>query len=209
MKKFSGHDEPWGTFVDVKLNAADLLKRALRRDHSGEVILSSVTDPYQPTERTYKVTRACLELLLQSRLSVSILTKSDLVTRDIDILKAARNVEVGLTITTDRDSMRRVFEPGSSSISARIEALKALHAEGIPTYVFVGPILPMNPERLIDTIAPFSDNVLIDRMNYAWKVKNLYRHHRLAYALEDAYFEEIETRLVGRLNRLGISTQVV
>jgi DNA repair photolyase len=209
MKKFTGHDDAWGTFVDVKVNAADLLKKALRRARKGEVIVSSVTDPYQPVEGTYRLTRACLELLTRSTLSISILTKSDLVVRDIDLLRKAENVEVGLTITTDSERMRKVFEPGSSSIKARIEALRRMHEADIPTYVFVGPILPMNPDRLADSVAPFANSVLVDRMNYAWKVSQTYSAHRLDYALEDAFFEEMECRLVRHLSKLGINTKVV
>ena len=209
MKKFAGHDDAWGTFVDVKVNATDLLKKALRRGRQGEVIVSSVTDPYQPVEETYKLARACLGLLTRSTLSISILTKSDLVVRDIDLLRKADNVEAGLTITTDNEHTRKAFEPGSSGIKARIAALRRIHEAGIPTYVFIGPILPMNPERLVDSIAPFADSVLIDRMNYSWKVRQAYRARHLDYALEDAFFEEMESRLIRRLNKLGIQAKAV
>ena len=209
MSRYSGHTEPWGSFVDVKVNAVGLLRKALRRPHEGEVILSSVTDPYQPVEKTYRLTRGCLELLAPSRLSVSILTKSHLVERDLDILERMRNVEVGLTITTDSEKTRRIFEPGPSSIAERLGALRGLHSRGIPTYVFVGPLLPMDPERLVEGIAPFAGRVIVDRMNYAWKVKAIYRKHRLDFALDDAYFEEIESRLAEGLGRLGVPTRIV
>lgn len=209
MSKYSGHTEPWGSFVDVKVNAVGLLRKALRWRHEGDVILSSVTDPYQPVERTYRLTRGCLELLAGSRLNVSILTKSHLVERDLDILGRMGNVEVGLTITTDSEKTRRVFEPGPSSIAERLGALRSLHTRGIPTYVFVGPVLPMDPERLAEEISPFAGRVLIDRMNYAWKVKGLYREHRLDFGLDDAYFEEIESRLAAALGRRGVENRIV
>jgi DNA repair photolyase len=209
MKRFTNHTEPWGTFVDVKINAVELLRKALRRNISGEVLLSSVTDAYQPLEEKYRLTRGCLELLAMTQLDVDILTKSRIVTRDIDILSRMATVDVGLSITTDREDIKRIFEPGSSGIRGRLEALKALRKAGISTYVFIGPILPMDPENLADSIAPFADRVLIDRMNYAHRVKGLYRRSGLDYALEPAYFEEIEDGLVTRLSHHGIETRCV
>jgi DNA repair photolyase len=209
MRKYSGHDDPWGTFVDAKINAPDLLKKALRRDRRGEVIVSSVTDPYQPLEKTYRLTRSCLELLSRSRLRISILTKSSLVTRDVDLFKKAAAVEVGLTVTTDDERVRLIFEPGSSPIKARIEALRTLHDNHIATYAFVGPLLPMHPETLADALAPYVVHILVDRMNYDWKVRHLYEAHRLGYALAPTYFEEMETRLVARLSYLGIPTHLI
>lgn len=209
MKKFTGHVEPWGTFVDVKVNAVDLLKKALRRNITGGVMMSSVTDAYQPLERSYGLTRGCLELLARTELDVDILTKSNLVTRDIDILSKMATVDVGITITTNREDIKRIFEPASSSIRERLNALRALRKAGISTYVFVGPILPMKPEKLADLIAPFTDRVLIDRMNYKWKVEEIYRASNLDHALEDNYFEEIEQGLMARLIHHGIQTECV
>jgi DNA repair photolyase len=209
MCRFSGHEEPWGTFVEVKVNALPLLRKALRRRREGEVMLSSVTDPYQPVEKTYRLTRACLELLGQSDLEVGVLTKSGLVARDIDILSRMPNVEVGLSITTDREEIRRLLEPGSSPIDVRIGALERLHSAGIATYVFVGPILPMDPEKLVEMVSGFADRILIDRLNYQRKVRSLYARRGMGYALEDSYFEEMESRLVDRLTCLGKPVQVV
>ena len=209
MKKFSGHDDAWGTFVDVKANALDLLKRDLRRPRSGHVILSSVTDPYQPAEATHKITRACMELLVLSDLKVSVLSKSGLVCRDIDLFKKARDLEVGLTITTDREPMRELFEPAASPVRARIKALKALHEAGVRTCVFIGPILPMDPLRLVEMIAPHAGRVIIDRMNYPWKVRRIYEARGISHALGDDYFEDTEASLAGRLRRLGIDTEEV
>lgn len=209
MKKFTGHVEPWGTFVDIKMNAVDLLKKALRKNITGEVMLSSVTDAYQAVERRYGLTRGCLELLARTELDVDILTKSNLVTRDIDILCQMATVDVGLTITTNREDIKRIFEPASPSIRERLNALRALRKAGISTYVFIGPVLPMKPENLADSIAPFTDRVLIDRMNYEWKVKQIYHRSRLEYALEPGYFEEIEQALIARLAHHGIQAECV
>ncbi|MGD9141349.1 MAG: radical SAM protein [bacterium] len=209
MKKFTNHSEPWGTFVDVKVNAVDLLKKALRRNITGEVLMSSVTDAYQPLEEKYELTRGCLALLAQTELDVDILTKSDLVVRDIDILSGMATVDVGLTITTNREDIKHVFEPASSSIGERINALKSMRKAGVSTYVFIGPILPMDPEKLVDSIAPFADRVLIDRMNYRHRVEEVYRRENLGAALEPEFFEEMEQRLVRRLAHHGVRSECV
>jgi len=209
MKKYSGHEEVWGEFVDAKVNAPELLKRELRRRREGEVMLSSVTDCYQPLEARLKLTRACLELLAMTDLAVSVLTKSNLVLRDLDIFKQMRSVDVGLTITTDREDIHRLFEPHSSGIPARLAALTQLAQGGVSTYVFIGPILPMNPEKLAEAIAPYTKRVLIDRMNYPWKAREAYTKHDLKWALGPAYFAEIEDVLVRNCQARGIEVRVV
>ena len=120
-----GYVDVLQSFPDVKANAADLLKRDLRRGRTGHVIVSSVTDPYQPVEATHKITRACMELLVMSDLKVSVLSKSGLISRDIDLFTRAGDLEAGLTITTDREPMRKLFEPGASPVPDRLKALKA------------------------------------------------------------------------------------
>jgi len=95
-----------------------------------------------------------------------------------------------LTITTDDEKIKRLFEPGSPSITRRIEALKKLKEAGVTTYAFIGPLLPANPERLGEMIAPSADSLLVDRMNYKSKVVKIYRQNRLERFLEDDYFEK-------------------
>ncbi|GBE06338.1 MAG TPA: radical SAM protein [Nitrospirae bacterium] len=194
MKKFTGHIEPWGSFVDVKINAPERLEKQLKRAERGDIIMSSVTDPYQPVESKYMITRKCLEIIASHGFPVDILTKSPLVLRDIDII-SEMNAEVGITITTDDDSIRRIFEPNAPVISARIEALKTLHKKGIDTYVFIGPCLPMDPEALARKIRPYVNSVLIDRMNYESRAKGLYRKFGMEKWLDDKYITEIIMRL--------------
>ncbi len=174
MQKFTDHSEPWGEFVDVKTNAAELLEKELKRINKGSVIISSVTDPYQSIEAEHRLTRRCLEILKDTGLSVSILTKSPLVLRDIDLFREFKDLEVGLTISTDSEDIRKLFEPAAPPIELRIKALKQLHSEGIRTYAFIAPLLPMNPERLARRLFPHVDMVLIDRMNYTYKTRMIY-----------------------------------
>ena len=187
--------ERWGSFVDVKVNAPDVLERQLSEVTQGRVMLSSVTDAYQPIEVKYKMTKRCLEVLLQHQCPVDILTKSPLVLRDMALMKAFNDIEVGITITTDDDRMRKHFAPKAPPIGARINTLKTLHANGIRTYVFIGPLLPMNPEALADKIHPFTDSVLIDRMNYRTKTIALYRKMKLTPWLDREFCRNIIERL--------------
>ena len=190
MKKYTGHTEPWGEFVDAKVNAPLLLTKQLSTAERGTVILSSVTDPYQPVEARYKLTRGCLVALSGHDFPVEVLTKSPLVLRDMDVILKCRQIEVGFTITTDDDRIRRLFEPQAPSIERRIRALQALHEKGIRTYVFVGPVLPMHPETLAQRIRPHVDRVLIDCMNYPSKTRPVYRAHGLDRWLDPGHVNE-------------------
>ncbi|MBC7264068.1 MAG: radical SAM protein [Chloroflexi bacterium] len=143
MKRFTGHKEEWGTFVDVRVNAPEVLAKQMRRAKRGNIAIGTVTDPYQPLEKKYEITRACLEVLTAYDFPISILTKSALVLRDLDLLRRLQDVEVGFTITTPDDGVRRLFEPRSSPVPARLEALSELAKAGIKTWAFYGPVLPL------------------------------------------------------------------
>ncbi len=139
--------EDFERLIFVKENAAALLREALSaKSWTPDVIgLSGVTDPYQPVERTLKITRACLEVLAACRNPVTIITKNHLVTRDIDILApmaADQAAQVFLSITTLDDSLARVMEPRASRPGLRLEAVRKLRAAGIPVGVMVAPIIP-------------------------------------------------------------------
>ncbi|NWF54054.1 MAG: radical SAM protein [Syntrophaceae bacterium] len=200
MKRFTGHTEPWGAFVDVKVNAPEVLDRQIKRTARGYVMLSSVTDPYQPLEKEYGLTRRCLEILLRHEFPVGILTKSPLILRDLDLIEQFDEMEVGITITTDDDEIKKIFEPATPPLDARIQALKEIHDRGISTYAFIGPLLPQNPEKLAGRISPYVDSVLVDRMNYLNKTIGLYRRHRLADWLESDFVDEIIKRLKAALS---------
>jgi DNA repair photolyase len=143
--------EEWGEFVDVKINAPEVLKielekmgKKLKSKNFGSIFFSSVTDSYQGVEAKYQITRQCLQVLADFGYEgeISILTKSPLVCRDIDIFKKLKNASIGLTITSLDDSVSRFLEGNAPSVSSRIGALKELHNADIPIYAFVGPLLP-------------------------------------------------------------------
>ena len=134
------HDErKWGTYVDAKVNAPQVLERELRGLEREEVFLSSASDPYQPVEARYRLTRRCLEVLHRHRLPVSVLTRSPLVLRDLDLLAKLEWVRVGMSITSI--PVRR-FEPGVPPLERRIETLRKLSRAGITTWVSLAPVVP-------------------------------------------------------------------
>jgi DNA repair photolyase len=134
------HDErKWGRYVDVKVNAHMILERELRGLRRDQVFLSSASDPYQPVEAKYGITRRCLEVLLRNGFPVSILTRSPLVLRDLPLLAKFAWVRVGMSITT---VPVRHFEPGVPPLQRRIVTLKRLAKAGIPTWVSLAPVIP-------------------------------------------------------------------
>lgn len=107
-----GHfGEEWGSFVDVKVNALECLEKEPPKKHRGVVLLSSVTDPYQPVETKRQLTRRILERLLEYDFPVNIQTKSKLILKDLDIIQRFSDIEAGFTITSFDDTVRMVFEP--------------------------------------------------------------------------------------------------
>ena len=205
-KEESEHSQDfWGEFVDPKINTIEILTKELQNNKRGSVLLSDLTDPYQPLEHKYRLTRQCLELLQKFNYKPIILTKSNLVTRDLDILSKFKNAEVGLTITTDDDSVRQIIEPHSSSIEERVNTLRTFHSRKIRTYVHIGPILPMNIREVLDLISDYIDYAIIDKMtNITPDLEELYQRNGFDYALGEDYFKAKEAELRRLLERKNI-----
>jgi DNA repair photolyase len=203
MKRFTGHKEPWGQFVDVKLNAPELLKREITRKRPDRVWVSGVCDPYQPLEGKYKLTRQCLEILAEHDWPVTVQTRSPMCLRDLDVLKTGKHFEVGLSITTADDGMRKLFEPNAPSINERVKALGELHQAGIRTYAMIAPILP-HAESLATMLADKVDYVRLDRMNYHY-ADRVYRQNGLEEYLTEAYFTPTVEALVAGFGAVGIT----
>jgi len=128
----------WGSWIVIRENLPELVKRGSAK---GKVYMSSVSDPYQPIERKIKLTRRVLENM-DKNIKLGILTKSDLVLRDIDVFKKFEDIEVGLTINNFDGKLKKEIEPFSPSNGKRIEALRILYENDIKTYVFISPIIP-------------------------------------------------------------------
>jgi DNA repair photolyase len=175
---------PWGHYLDVKINAAEVLSREIQAGQRGTVRMSPIlTDPYQSAERRYRITRQCLEVLLDSDLAPVVLTRAPRILDDLELLKRFRRALVGFSIPTDDDRYRQIFEPGADPIPERFDALRALHTAGVRTFAVIQPVLPMNVERLVDNVAPFVRAVRLDRLYVAERVQHIYDQHGLsAYA---------------------------
>ncbi len=202
MKRFTGHKEPWGQFVDIKINAPVLLRREISHKSPARVWVSGVCDPYQPLEGKYRLTRQCLEILAEQNWPVTIQTRSPLVLRDKNVLLGMPDLEVGFSITTADDAIRKIFEPNAPPIHSRIDALAELHDAGLRTFVMIAPILP-RAEPLAELLAGKVDFYLTDRMNYHhadW----VYRKHGLESQNTDQYFSSVEHVLSSTFARHGI-----
>lgn len=202
MKKYSGHLEPWGQFVDVKINAPELLKKEITKKRKGEVWISGVCDPYQPVEAKYKITRQCLGILADHNWPVVIQTKSPLVLRDLDILKRGKDFQVGFSIATADESIKKLFEPDTPAIKARVLALDKLHRAGLKTYVMIAPMLP-GAEKLVEILSGKVDNIILDRMNYHY-ADWIYKKYNLEDKKTDEFFQEVERKISLAFQKMGI-----
>ena len=207
MRRFTGHKEKWGEFVDVKINAPELLAKEIKRKRMGRVWVSGVCDPYQAVEKKYELTKKCLKILVENQWPVTIQTKSSLVLRDIEILEKSKDIEVGFSITTADDKIRKLFEPGAPSIKERIHALDVLHSRGIQTFAMIAPILP-GAEGLVEELADKVDHILIDRVNYFY-ANRIYTENRMEWANEDPFFFQTGEGLKEGFKRKDIPVRVL
>ncbi|MGB2989196.1 MAG: radical SAM protein [Candidatus Zixiibacteriota bacterium] len=228
MKKYTNHKEDWGEFVDAKTNVIERLRQQVKRTRPGTVQLGTVTDAYQPAEERFRLARGCLEVLADSDFPVTIQTKSDLVLRDIDILKKIKDKEVGFTITCPDPEIERLFEPGASDLERRFEALRELVNRDIPTYVFFGPILPFFSDhresllRLFERLQKIKvKKIYLDKMNYLkGKRKKISRilgdnfPHALRFydgvmEREEKYTEWLRATLASTLSRFPFEPEIL
>jgi DNA repair photolyase len=207
MKRFTGHREEWGQFVDAKINAPSLLQHEIKKKRVGRVWISGLCDPYQPLEKKYELTRRCLEILSRRSWPVTIQTKSPLVLRDIELLRKSNGIEVTLSIATADEKIRQLFEPNSSSLRERIATLEKLHSEDVRTTAMIAPMLP-KVEGLVDQLRGRVDCVLVDRMNYHY-ADWVYRKYKLEYAMTEDFLAQKKTELVSHFRKEGIPCQLI
>lgn len=179
MSHFSGHIEPWGRYVDVKHWKP--IANPHRYDGS-TIFLSSVTDPYQPIEASEMRTRAALEQLVGTTAKISVTTKSDLVLRDLDLLRKFDDVTIAFSINTLDDTFRSDMDD-AASVARRLDAMRVVHDAGIRTVCFVAPIFPgiTNVEAIVDAVSDRCDEIWCDSLNMrdAYKVRIMeYIKHR-------------------------------
>jgi len=219
MKRFTGHLEPWGRFLDVKINAAELIPKNTSKYQNKSIIISSVTDPYQPTERKYQLMRAILRNLIPLQPDLSITTKSDLIIRDIDLLKQFKKCLAGVSLSLLDDKIRKEVEPLASSVERRINAVKQLKKAGIKTFVFISPMFPelTDWKGIITKTKNFIDEFWFENINlypslrqniFQW-LKNhhpgLVKKYREIYFTKNEYWNRVEKEIedYGKKNNLN------
>ena len=172
MKRYTQHKSEWGQFVDIKINSPSILSKQLAsssKSYQGTIFFSSVTDAYQPLEQKYRITQELLRILLLYQLEISILTKSNGIIRDVNLLSQFKSCSIGVSITSLDETFRKWFEPHASPIKKRIDTLRVLHENGIETYVFIGPIFPLFTDipQIIEKIKDYTDFVMAESLNYS------------------------------------------
>ena len=163
MKRFTGHKEEWGMFLDVK--KWDKIKNP-KKYNNQTMIVGSVTDGYNYFEAKYKRTRAFLEEMQESGINLIITTKSNLVTRDIDLIKKYNNPLVAWSLNTLDEEFKNDMD-SAPTIKSRIEAMKEFHKEGIRTTCFISPIFPGITDvfSIIEEIKDFCDYIWLENLN--------------------------------------------
>ncbi|KPK69512.1 hypothetical protein AMJ71_00990 [candidate division TA06 bacterium SM1_40] len=191
----------WEYEVGVDPTLPERLEKELAPLASQTIYVGMNTDPYQPLEERHGQTRAILESLCARGFSACILTKSSLVTRDIDLLRTMPDASAGISIALQADSTRRLFEPHAIPNRDRIEALAELHESGIETYVLITPVMPFltGVTDLIDEVRAHADTIWIYRLEIRseedrnWqKIRGILEQHFPRIMLE---FREIVFRV--------------
>lgn len=164
MKTFTNHPEDWGDFLDIKQNGKPLSSKQL---DGKNIVISSVTDPYNAFEKQYRVTRELLEQLHGSRANITIITKSDLILRDIDLIGKLENAEVAISLNSLDDTFRRHFEPRAPTAKRRLDALRQIHEAGIRTILFMSPIFPgiTDFREIVDSSRQWVDTFWFENLN--------------------------------------------
>lgn len=164
MKRFTNHKEEWGDFIDIK-NYDNL--KSLKNINKKKVLLSSVTDPYNPYELKYEKIKNILEELKVYEADTEILTKSHLIERDIELLKKFKKIKIGISFSSLDEEFRKKVEPRASSVKDKLKLLKKLKENKIPFYIFIGPIFPeiTDIKKLILDTKEWCDEYYFENLN--------------------------------------------
>jgi DNA repair photolyase len=154
--------EDWGRWLTAKRNAVELAERTAAKLAGAAVYMSSVTDPYQPAERSLMLSRGILEALLPHQPRLLVQTRGPLVVRDLDLLVQFRSVRVNMTISTDSERVWSAFEPKSPPLAKRWQAVAESRAAGVAVGICVTPMLPLDDaEAFADRLTAFRPDVLV------------------------------------------------
>lgn len=198
---------PWGSYVDVRINAAEVLASELGSLPVRAIkFCPVVSDPYQAVEARYGLTRACLEIIAGSprRPSVLVLTRSVLVERDASILGALR-AHVGVSLPTVDDEVRQHFEPRAASVPERLGILRTLRAAGANTMAVVQPLLPGSVDALAEAIAAHCSSASIGVLDGIEGAADEFADPRFRHAVDDGWQLEQAQRLRALLLGRGVA----
>jgi DNA repair photolyase len=199
------HPLEWGEWVRPKVNAPHLLAGSRRTVWGKRVFVSSATDPYQYIERDYRLTRRCLQVLLECNLSrLTIHTRSHLVLDDLDLLQSfGHRAEVGFSIPTDDDRVRKRLEPKAPTIGVRLKTMRTLRDAGIRVTAAVSPVFYCHPERFARALSGAADRAWVDRARYERKTDLKGNANALAF-LDSARYRSMVQRLRWELQGVGL-----
>ncbi len=185
MKRFTGHKEDWGTFIDIKKCNK---KINIKKLENKTVFLSSVTDCYNKFEEKYKLTRKILKQLVNANCYLNISTKSKLILRDLDLLKQMKNLTVSMSINTLDENFKNDMD-NASSIQDRLNTLKELHNNGIHTVLFMSPIFPYitNFKDIIKSSKDYTDEYWFENLNLRGDYKT-----KILFYIQEKYPEFID-----------------
>jgi len=176
MQRFHPHEEAWGEYVDVKVNAVEAVARQVERLPAGEVFVSSACDGWQPIEAERQLTRECCRILVAHGFKPNTHTKSRLVLRDLDGL-SGHDARVAVTVTTLDESLRRLWEPRTPPVEERFEVIAKARDAGLETGIMFGPLLPFLSDQQVSVDAMLEraadlgiDRVWVDALNPRPKV---------------------------------------
>lgn len=192
MKRFTGHKEAWGTFMDVKVNGPELITDKYK---GKSILFGSVTDAYNPLERKYKLTRRILEKLLPLQPEIEIITKSDLIVRDLDLLKRFKKCTIVCSLSFLDEDVRIELEPLASPAENRIKALKEIRKKGIKNVVFISPIFPKLTDwkKIISKTKDFVDEYWFENLNLYPAVRESLREFLEKNGLMEFYKQVYKT----------------
>lgn len=215
MKRFTGHNEKWGSFIDIKECDKPINIKKLQ---GKSVFLSSVTDCYNAFEEKHRITRKILEQLIDADCQITISTKSSLILRDLDLLKKLSHLKVSFSINTLNESFRKDMDD-ASTIQERLTAMAALYNAGIYTVLFMSPIFPYITEykEIINATQSFIREYWFENLNLrgAYKkeildyIKSYYpdliEGYQKIYIYKDmTYWRELAEDIDEYCKRLGI-----
>lgn len=215
MKRFTVHAEPWGTFLDVKVWPE--IKNPEK--YAGkELFIGSVTDPYLPEEEKYGRTRALLEQLQGSGAKISIATKSDLIMRDLELIKTFPEARVSWSVNTLNEDFRAEMD-GAPSIERRLAAMEAFYCAGVRTTCFISPIFPgiTDAEGIIRRVKNQCNLIWLENLNlrggYKTAVMNYIKekyarllplYKEIYYEQSRAYWERLDEKIRACASQLGL-----